>query len=358
MSQTLQEVLNRFPERPEEKPLPAPLYREPSDILSLRRIGLAVESMKRHMTDEGWQIFEGLEHAGYALAGRHLPYDEVNVLTILGGGLPSVVVVQDKREWDTRPGEFRDQSARFLNVSSLSSRDDIFKLTILKDSHQRPNYHRESAQEIGCHAWIVYYHPDIVCRLAPYVRGEHLVRTYHTVDPHVVPDFSARREEGCLLSGASSGAYPLRRKLIQSHVHLPRTNYMKHPGYHRKGCATPGFLRSLSNHKVAICTASIYGYALRKIIEATACGCVVITDLPEEEVLPEIDENLVRVHPRISPREVADLLRDLYASYDPERQYEYAQRAIAFYDFRAAGIRLAQDIENLRGTYNAHTTAG
>ena len=29
------------------------------------KVALAVESMKRHTTDEGWQLFEGLEHQGW-----------------------------------------------------------------------------------------------------------------------------------------------------------------------------------------------------------------------------------------------------------------------------------------------------
>ena len=74
-----------------------------------------------------------------------------------------------------------------------------------------------------------------------------------------------------------------------------------HPGYHANGSFTPALhSRNSTKFKVAICTSSTMGFALRKIIEATACGCRVITDLPAGEVMPEIDGNLTRVSSDIS----------------------------------------------------------
>lgn len=316
-------------------------------------IGLAVESMKRHMTDEGWQIFEGLEQQGYTLYGHGLPNSETNVKNILSAGHPGIVVMQDKREWDVSFKDFREKEARFSNVGVLSDHDDIFKLTILKDSHQRPEYHRDSAAEIGCHAWIIYYHPRIVKALAPYVREEHLVRTYHTLDRTKVPKYSPKNRRGCLLSGACSrGAYPWRWELIKQHRRLPETDYLQHPGYHKNGSQTGRYMETLSSYKVAICTSSLYGYALRKIIEATACGCVVITDLPEDEVLPYIDGNLVRMSPQVSVDRVANKIVELCASYDEERQQQYAEMAVGFYNHHSMCSRLADDIEKLRSEYN------
>lgn len=347
-TRTVADVVNRLP-KPFVDRLVQPSY-TPSEE-QREAVALAVESMKYHMTDEGWQIMLGLESAGYTLCGRRCTVDEVDVPRLLGQILPGIVVVQDKREWDVQPRDFRDTSARFTNVQELKSRPDVFKLTILKDSHQRPTYHRESADEIGCHAWIVYYHPTIVSHLAPYVRPEHLIRTYHTLDPAIVPAYSAERPLGCLISGAVSSAYPLRSLLVRKRQTLPRVDYVPHPGYHRDGCATPQYLQTLSRYKVAICTSSMYGYALRKIIEATACGCVVLTDLPTDEVLPEIDGNLVRIsmeHLTYLP----DILNRLYREYDPDRQRQFAEAARWFYDYRRMGSLLANDIETLRLNYN------
>jgi hypothetical protein len=136
-----------------------------------------------------------------------------------------------------------------------------------------------------------------------------------------------------------------------------------------RGTHTPEFLGTLPAYKVSICTSSIYGYALRKIVESTACGCIVITDLPTDEVMPEIEEplleefalpaggtavrtgNIVRVAPTIPLTDFAELIKQLYRTWDDERQHHFAERAKKFYDYRAVGKRLADDIEKLRRNY-------
>lgn len=349
---TIDDVLQKLPS-PQFHPLPAPIYIDTG--WGRHGIGLAVESMKRHTTDEGWQIFDGLESAGYRLYGHALPNNETDLLRILykegkRQDACGVVVVQDKREWDVQPTCFREKAARFNDVGELAKRTDLFKLTILKDSHQRPAYHMESAQEIGCNAWIVYYHPRIVKHLAPYVRNEHLVRTYHSLDPDVVPPYRQIRH-GCLLSGSVSNAYPLRLRLFRESHMLPGTKVLNHPGYHRNGCDTRNYLARLSRYKVAICTSSLYGYALRKIIEGVACGCVVVTDLPTDEVLPEIDNCIVRIPHEIPTRELGSLLQELYETYDAAKCQYYAGIAKSYYSFKEVGKRLAADIETLRKEY-------
>lgn len=348
---------------PKFNSIPPPIYHAPTEVSAQygSRIGLAVESMRQHTTDEGWQLFVSLHEAGYTLAGHglatnsrldsHTRCNLADVPEILSFVDPSVLVLQDKREWDFAPTDFRDPKARFNNVSVLKKRHNIFKLTVLKDAHQRPGYHAESAIEIGCHAWVTYYHPKIVKHLAPYVREEHLVRTYHTVDASVVPAYTEVGRNGVLLSGAVSGAYPLRTRLVNEAKRLPQTEVLKHPGYHRHGCMTPSFLHTLAQYKVAICTASVFGYALRKIVEATACGCMVLTDLPVDDSLPYIDGNLERIHPLTTTNVVVERLKEMLGNYDPIRQQRYAQLACDYYDYRAMGKRLANDIENLRSAY-------
>ena len=330
--------------------LPKPTFSPKDD--SRRRIMLAVESMRRHMTNEGFEIAQGLESAGYDLVGHRLTFDHTDVRRIYQSLKPGTVVVQDKREWDVQPGDFREHEARFHHVSCLAYQPEVFRLTILKDAHQRPEYHRESADEIDCHAWVVYYHPRIVSYMATYVRPEHLVRTYHSVDSDLVPAYSPNRHQQCLLSGAVSSAYPLRLLIVRNLANCPEITYLSHPGYHRNGCATPQFLQNLSHFKVAICTASMYGYALRKIIEATACGCRVLTDLPVDEVLPEIDGNLFRIRPDTSAYHVQIYVHQLIKEYDADKQRDYAEKAKNWYDYKAVGKRLSDDIESLRRNYN------
>lgn len=347
---TVQQTITGLVTPPGFQPLPAPAY-EPSSVYTTR-VGLAVESMRHHMTDEGWQIFQGLQHAGYTLAGHNLPPNNLtDVRDIIQRLTPSTVVMQDKREWDVSPRDFRDKRARFTSLEALKDNPSIFKLTILKDSHQRPNYHKESAQEINCHAWVIYYHPRIVQHLAPYVRPQHLVRTYHSVDASLLPPYTPKGRDRCLLSGAVSGAYPLRTMLVKKRSQLPAVDFLPHPGYHRDGTHTPRFLGTLCSYKLAICTSSVFGYALRKIIEATVCGCHVLTDLPVDEVLPEIDGNLTRIIPTSSVHEVAGHVAHLLHHYSPEKQEYFANAARRLYDYRVVGQRLAQDIERLRHNY-------
>lgn len=313
--------------------------------------------MRRHMTDEGWQIFDGLSMAGYKLFGKGLGHSETDVQKIVSQYDPAVVVMQDKREWDVIPGDFRDPDAKFQNVEVLKNMADVFRVTILKDAHQRPRYHMQSAEEIGCHAWITYYHSDLVKHLASYVRKEHLIRTYHTLDRHVVPQFNRHRADRALLSGAVSRFYPERVEMVKNLRSYRRVDWHRHPGYHVNGTNTPEFMKLLSNYKVAICTSSIYGYVLRKIIEATACGCVVITDLPHDEVLPEIDGNLIRM-PRYDikrrlamRREYSDAVQAAVESYDHARQAHFAELAINEYCHIRQCHLLADNIDRLRRGY-------
>lgn len=355
---TVESVIQALPSPQGFPPLPQPKY--DGQEKSTCKVGLAVSSMSEHMTDEGWQIFDGLRQSGYDLCGKGiittpevapLP-DLVDVQFICRVLNPDTVLVQDKREWDTSPRDFRDQGARFQNIEYLRKRSDIFKLTILKDAHQRPLYHSASALEMDCHAWIGYYHPAIVKHLAPYIRAEHYIRTYHTLDNKDVPYYDpAMPRKGCLLSGALSGAYPMRTHLMRNIDHLPQTDYLRHPGYHRNGCFTPEYLRILSQYKVAICTSSLYGYALRKIIEATACGCRVITNLPVDEVLPCINGNLIRVPSDIPVPELAEVIKKAIDTYDPANQSYFVCQAVIRYNYRDVTRQLAKDIETLRLRY-------
>lgn len=342
-------------------PLPAPEY-TPGN--GRDRIMLASETFVRHMTNEGQQLQQGMEDAGYSLWGRYLQNDEVDVRRVLDQTNPRTVIVQDKREWDPDQGGCFDKTVGFVNTPALAERPDIFKVTVCKDAHAESGYHERAHDEIGCHAWIIYYHPIAVMRLAPWLRREHLIRTYHSVDekdlPHLTPHVP---EKEALVSGAldpdwtqpefQRGSYPLRTRLARAIIlgRLPHITLLPHPGYHAKGATTPAYLQTLSQYKVSICTASVYGYALRKIIESTACGCVVITDLPETDVLPGIDGNLHRIPSDTSAEDVNELARKLADNYDPELQFAWAMRARERYQYQTLCSQLAQDIENMRSHY-------
>lgn len=336
--------------RPDVACLPAPAYRG-VEYDFRPRVGLAVESMKRHTSDEGFQLFEALATAGYTLHGHAIGDGLTDVREILEREDPATVVLQDKREYEGLTiGRRQNPAVPFRHALAL--RDcGAFVGTVLKDAHQRPEYHRGSAQEIGCHFWVTYYATPIVCHLAPFMRPQHVVRTWHTIDPALVPPYSPDGREGAVLTGAVSAAYPLRQTLIANTRWFPEMKIVSHPGYRADRCFTPDYLRTLARYKVSICTSSIYGYALRKIVESTAAGCVVITDLPTDETLPAIDGSLVRINPQTPPHRIGALVRHLIATYDPERQRHFAGLALARYDYRAEGSRLVGEIETLRRRY-------
>lgn len=345
---TIADVIASLPQ-PATPELRAPRYVE---VLNTgeHRLVLGVASMKDHMTDEGWQITHGLSQNGYLHCGNALPIECTDVRKLVAAYPCNTLVLQDKREWHFDPRNFRDHNARFHNVNYLAQRDDIFKLTILKDAHQGPAWHSEAAVEMGCHAWICYYHEDIVNHLAPYTRKQHLIRTYHTLDPMVVPPFNNHRLGGCLMSGAVSNAYPLRKRILAER-NMPIVT-MTHPGYHRRGSNTPEYLKTLSEFKVAICTSSMYGYSLRKIIEATAAGCIVLTDLPVDDIMPGIDGNMVRVHPDIEMDELRSIIKHYINVWDDDRQSYFADTALRVYDYKVQTLLLAEQIDALRNIYN------
>ena len=350
---TTKEVISNLPSRG-LLPLTQSRY-SPDDKYGTEGAMCAVCQMKDHTTDEGNQLQEGLSHAGYSLWGYGYPEpnNSPSVLSPITKVNPRALVIQDKREWDykTQRRHFGDPRSQFLAYEKLQELDCVFKVTILKDSHQRPEYHRESAKEMGVHAWIVYYHPDIVEHTAGFVRKEHLIRTYHTIDLKQVPTLNHHRS-GTVITGAISNAYPLRERLLEEQHKFPKMEIISHPGYDCKGTHSNLFLHVLNRYKVSICTCSRYGFALRKIIESLACGCQVVTDLPIDDVLPHVDQFLIRIHPDMSTQEVREVCEKA------EKEWTYSKAVTAstitkiHYDYRKMGEELLYKINQLRENYN------
>lgn len=365
MCRSVQTIINDIPKLPISE-IVAPSYYQFRH--NQHSVGLTVASMADHMSNEGWELFralqEGREDDKYVLCGNkkiskvakpYIDYNSTDVKEILHHYDVGKLVIQDRLEWAPDGYGLAKPEEYYRSYEDLAYRNTVFKLTVLKDAHSYQNYHAASACRIGCHAWIVYYHPDIVKAQAPYVRREHLIRTYHTVDPDNVPQYFSHQRRGCLLSGAQHpNHYPLRAAIKNMAEHLPEVECLQHPGYHNRKTNTISYLQHLANYKVAICTSSKHGYALRKIIEATACGCIVITDLPVDEVLPEIDDNLIRI--QLEPRHtlqqrLTSLLLELYNTYSPEKQQYFSLVAKSYYSITNQGKLLVQAIDDLAKNY-------
>lgn len=345
---TIDEILQTTPRTPWSRHL-RPAYAPRNG----KRLCLALEPYRRHMTDEGSLLQEGLAYGHYHLRGAYLPYDDTDVERILDDEEPGTVFVQDIRDWMPGTSGCYDPNAGFINWQALGEDRRVFRVTVLKDAHAAQKLQEGAHALMGIHAWLVYYHPRLVAGIAPWVRPQDLIRIYHCVHPGCVPKYTADRK-GCLLAGALSDYhYPLRTRLakLADSANGP-IEYLKHPGYGAVGTATPSFLQTMSRYKVAVCTCSIWGFALRKTIEATACGCVVIANLPEDDKLPDIDANIIRIRSEAANQEILDLVRYHIDHYDAEKQAWLSDLATASYDFRRVGRNAADAIELLRRSYN------
>lgn len=300
---------------------------------------LANVDYQRHMTSEGDQFQEGLRSAGWTLCGKG--YDGLqDVPTILERYAPDRVVVHDKRDWDPLSAIAFRKDIGFTHLSALKAAP-AFKAVVVKDAASSLPYQRAFYDEAGADAAIVYYHERSVTTHGMWLQGKPLIRTYHSLnadDLACVPLYGIRL--GAVVSGAASNAYPLRQRVIRDAMALNVT-VLRHPGYgNHIGVRTPEYLRQLARFKVHIATASMYGFALRKIIESVAVGCTVITDLPAYDVLPEIDGALIRVRPTIGTQEIHDVIAGAVSSWDLEERLVWAAKARRFYDHEAIGARL------------------
>jgi len=340
---TVESAIHNITNVPPRPQMPIPSYERGKTT----RIVLGIENSIPRITDEGWQLQLGLQAAGYQLWGKEFgqPYRHTDVDFIIKKADPGVILIYDQREWD---GTFR-------NIESMR-RSDIFRVAQHKDMQHNPTFHYASHIATMPHAWVVYYHPAICQKFNPWMRPQHVIRTWHTVDSDKIPSWCNERTIPCLFSGATQvNIYPFRYQIqqwIESGA-LRRVYTLPHPGYMQKGWFTDLFLKILSHTRVALCTASKYAYTLRKFIEATACGCRVIGNPPIDDPFPEIDENMVRVPDDISAEGLQRIIDREVANYDPRRQELLADKAIKWYDYRVVGRRLADRIDEVRNGWHA-----
>jgi glycosyltransferase involved in cell wall biosynthesis len=318
-------------------------------VLANRDYGPAAEGWGAHTTDEGMQLQVGLEHAGWTLAGAGYGDGCRDVPTLLERFRPEVVFVQDPRDWDpTSHGSFR-KDIGFERVEVLRNRPDIFRAVVVKDAGSVREYQREFFERIGADAAVVYYHPDVVLGLNPWLTAASLVRTYHTVEPAqcMRPDPAVPRKRA-VVTGAVSKAYPLREQVVKAASSIG-VDVVRHPGYHNRGAHTPAYLALLARYRVHVATASRFGFALRKLVESVAVGATPVTNLPALDRLPEIDGALVRVSPEATVEEVADAVSAADRGWDSEERAAWATKARARYDWRVEGRRLSDALEAVAG---------
>lgn len=316
------------------------------------RLVLANIDYEQHMTDEGHQLQQSLAESGWNLVGEGYGEGERDVYKILDAHAPSAVFVQDKRDWDSGSGICFNRRVAYKNIAALGGYGG-FVATVVKDAGpDGSEYHRKFCEEINPDAVAIYYHEQNVTKYCPWLKAYRLVRMYHTVNPEDVPDFVAgANRRPALGSGAvMPDVYPIRFNVCVTNNPTDfGLDWLKHPGYNNNGHQTPRYLKFISQYKVHLCTASSYGFALRKIIESVTCGCTPITDLPEYDVLPEIDRALIRIRPNITDHDLKMTIADAVENWDERGRQRWAQRALSYYDFNKYGHRLTQNL--LGGVY-------
>lgn len=311
-----------------------------------RLLVLANVDYRTHMTDEGDQLQLGLESAGWRLAGAGYGDGLRHVPRLLDRHQPEVVFVQDKRDWDPASGICFRSDVAFQESGALARHAAVKRLAVVKDAGSSIEYHRQFCEEIAAHAVLIYYHERSVLAVSPWLRAYPLVRAYHTVDAVLLEhiDITTARRRALVSGAVSPQVYPLRKQAFE-HARKFGIDVMRHPGYNNRRSSTPSYLRALATYRVHVATASVYGFALRKIIESVAVGATPVTNLPSYDVLPQIDAALVRIPPHASLSEVRDAVDHADRTWNLEERREYARRARVWYDWRAMGIRNSEAMQ-------------
>jgi len=311
-----------------------------------------LEPFSRHMDGLCWLIQRGLAAAGWQVVGHGFPPpgDTTDVMEAVRRFQPRVALFWTGPEWGTSLPQQRalgvmDEHA-FRGWERLEREaPEVVRGTFFVDAGSNQQAQREWHERLRPQLYLTPYHPDSVVTLNPHIPRSAVVRYHHPIEAERFPPFGSR-DGRCVISGATGTCYPFRSRMKAAAKQglLGEVTVVNHPGYHGLGCVSLDYNQVLAKHRVAICTCSSYKFALRKHIEATASGCRVITNLPEYDVLPEINDNLRRVGSGLTTQAMLQLIDSLASSWDVEEQAAFALAAREYYDYRAVGKRLAEEL--------------
>lgn len=308
-----------------------------------------VEAFKDYASDTAYRIQAGLADQGFTCFGKRFPGDRncTDMREVVERERPDIVHVEDWNTWNPKMKQKASADVEFTNWEWVGQQEGILRCT----KHADPWHHFEEQKHFqrvfNPHAVLVRYEPDLVSRCAPYMKRELMVRLYHTVTREFCrPVREKGRDRICLLSGACHGVvYPLRTRIWREVRQLPDwektfTHRVHHRWLHSGGSAVPGYMEQLARYKVAFVGCSKFLAAFKKLYEATAAGCIVVTNFPETDRVPVVDENLFRVPSDISAEALQEICRELAFIWDEEKQKDLAQRTIARYDYRVEAARI------------------
>lgn len=286
------------------------------------------------------QLERGLEEAGVTLVGSGYHCRGEHLPTLVSELSPDILLIQEATVWD------RPDRGPFTGVEELRNLG-VTLGTFHTDLGSLPEYHKAFHEKLRPHLIITRYPTQSVRQLTPWTPTESVVRSHWTLDPAEVPAWSDNRNVACVSGAPGSVVYPLRSKIINSRSRV--ITKLTHPGYHLSGESGSEYMRRLSGFKVAICTTSKYKFFLRKIIEATAAGCIVLADGPNE-VVPAISGNVRTIPSSINITMLERVCIQLAKHWDPEEQRNWARKAVEYYDYRRVGAKLVKDLEERHAT--------
>ena len=318
-------------------------------------IVLANESYKHHVTSEGEQLQAGLQLAGFTLVGHG--YDGLtDVRSILAKYDPKVVVIQAREDWDKNSAGCFDKQVSYTNIGALATHP-CFKVHVVKDCAGTHDRRKAWCEEVKADAVLIYYHPKSVLANSPWLAEYPLLRHRHTIDP---ADLDWKNDpirlRGVVSGAISQRVYPL-RTLASNSAMMFGLQKLKHPGYGNLGSRSADYIRQLSRFKVSVACSSVYGFSLRKITESAAAGCIVVTDLPEYDDLPHLNDALVRVRRGAQHNELRMAINDAARKWTAFAADHQRNMAIAHYDYVKCGAVTAKKIIELSGGNREHCEA-
>ncbi|MFH1739540.1 MAG: hypothetical protein ABIH23_11080, partial [bacterium] len=311
-----------------------------------------LESFRRHMDNGRWLFQLGMETQGYLSVGGGVPppgVDSVDVSQIMDRHHPNIVIFWPRYEWDPQEWggtEVLDEHC-FRNWECLAEMPEVLRVVVFHDAGSARRQQRRWHEALRPHLYLTWYHPQSVVALAPHIREDQILRTYHVIDRDFAPRIM-ERDGVAVVSGAYvPDIYPLRTRAAlaaQNGSLGPGIGLLSHPGYSQTGSTSNAYMTTLSRYRVALCTASSYRFALRKIFEATVAGCRVVTDLPDYDFLQGIDGNLVRIPQDTDVSTLREIFQREADEWNLERQKYYASEASRFYDWRVVSEQLATQL--------------
>ena len=313
----------------------------------IKKIQFGVLAFSGYASDTINLLQKGFESRGYELFARGASgkYNNHNVRSVCEKEKPDIVFFQAPNQWRPDLPQSINKHVGFINYKWLAQDKNIVKITQYCDPCSHQNVHQEwQLNELVPDMVLCRYDLDNVIGFNPWINKSTLFRAYHSVTREyclpVVP-----RDKVAILAGAlQRKIYPMRTRLYHEIVDRGDPwifTIRRHHKYSRtSGSAVPGFMQALSEHRVSVVCTSDYRWALKKHFEATAAGCIVVTNLPESEKIPIIEENLVRVRSEIPVDELSYIVQSLARSWDLEKQRDLARRTIDRYDYRREAKRI------------------